>query len=134
MERTDFDRDLDEYLRARRKGTSFNLGEFLKNLMPKKQEKVELPQEVEVYDQKDKPAEKPKESMFAKMFKKEGPQGEELIRAKMAAEDALNDMKEVSKIALGAIKQMPDEQLRTFKQSPEFERLKIILKKHELIK
>lgn len=133
MEKGDFDRDLDEYLRARKKGTSFNIGDFFKGLMPKPREKVELPKEVEVYDQKEKPAEK-KDGMFAKMFKKEEPLSEELVRTKMAAEDALNDMKEVSKIALSALKQLPDEQLRAFKQGPEFERLKTILKKHELIK
>ncbi|HLF54970.1 MAG TPA: hypothetical protein VI612_04580 [Candidatus Nanoarchaeia archaeon] len=134
MDRNDFDKDLEEYLHARKKGARFNIDQFIKDFIrkfkPKPSERVEMPEEIEVYDQK----EQPKEGVFAKIFKKEEVSSEELLRTKMAAEDALEDMKEISKIALNAIKQLPDEQLRTFKQSPEFEKLKGILKKHELIK
>jgi hypothetical protein len=94
---------------------------------------VELPEEVEVYhEEAPKPA--PKEHILTKFFKKEEPVQEELLRTKMQAEDAVTDMKEIAKIALSMIKQLPDEQLRTFKQSPDFDKMKSILKKHELIK
>ncbi len=132
----EFERDMEEYLRARKRA-GFNIKEFLKGLIPKKgPERVEMPEQVEVYSEEAKPQPAPKEGVLSKIFKKEKeePANEELLRAKMQAEDAITDMKETAKIALSAIKQMPDEQLRTFKESPEFERLKMILKKHELIK
>lgn len=131
MSREEFERDMREYLRARKRA-GFNLKAFIQDLLPKRRPEVELPQEVEVYDEEVAPA--PKEGVLSKIFKKEGPVHEELLRTKMQAEDAITDMKEIAKIALSAIKQMPDEQLRTFKQSPDFEKMKVILKKHELIK
>ncbi len=126
----EFEKDMEEYLRARKKA-GFNIKEILKGLFPKKQpERVELHEEVEVYEE-----EAPKESVITKLFKKkEEPPHEELLRAKMQADDAVADMKEIAKIALSMIKQLPDEQLRAFKNSPDFEKLKTILKKHELIK
>ena len=102
--------------------------------MPKKgPDHVELPEEVEVYHEgPPKPARK--ENVLTKFFNKEEPANEELVRTKMQAEDAVTDIKEISKIALNMIRQLPDEQLRGFKQSPDFDRLKTILKKHDLIK
>ena len=132
MSRDDFERDMKEYLRARKRA-GFDIKQFLQNLMPKQKEAVELPEEVEVYHEEETPT-KRKEHVLTKFFKKEEPVHEELARTKMQAEDALTDMKEIAKIALGMIKQLPDEQLRTFKQSPDFEKMKSILKKHELIK
>ena len=126
---------MEEYLRARKKAgfKGFNLRELLQKLLPKeKPRKVELPEEVTVYEE-EMPAE-PKEGMLSKLFKKEEPAGEELLRTKMELEDTVTDMKEISKIALGIVKQLPDEQLRQFKSSPDFEKLKTILKKHDLIK
>jgi len=53
----------------------------------------------------------------------------------MLVKDELNqDMKEIAKIALTAIKHMPPEQLASFKASTEFSRLKALLKKYSLIK
>jgi hypothetical protein len=132
MSRDEFERDLKEYLRARKRA-SFDFKALLQNLIPKKREAVEIPEEVEVYDE-EAPAPKRKEHVLTKFFKKEEPVNEELARTKMQAEDALGDMKEIAKIALGMIKQLPDEQLREFKQSTDFEKMKTILKKHELIK
>jgi len=136
MAKEAFERDLQDYLHARKRAR-FNIKEsvqgFLKKITPRRSpEKVEMHEEVEVYHEKEEKPSK-KENMFTKMFKKE-PQQEEILRTKMQAEDAVSDMKEISKIALGMIKQLPDEQLRAFKESPDFEKLKNILKKHELIK
>ncbi|MBW2969938.1 hypothetical protein KY309_02675 [Candidatus Woesearchaeota archaeon] len=131
-----FDHEMEEYIGARRRA-SFNVKGFIQEILKKiekKRPKFELHEEVEVYEEDNK-AEKPqKEGILQKIFKKEEPAGEELIRTKMQLEDTITDIKEISKIALSAVKQLPDEQLRTFKQSPEFERLKVVLKKHELIK
>ena len=136
MAKEEFERDLQDYLHARKRAR-FNIKEslqgFLKKITPKRSpETVEMHEEVEVYHEK---VEKPvkKESILTKIFKKE-PHQEEVLRTKMQADDAVSDMKEISKIALGMIKQLPDEQLREFKESPDFEKLKNILKKHELIK
>ncbi len=134
MHKDEFDRDMQEYLRARKKA-GFDIRGLINKLLPKKQPSphVDLPEEVEVYhEESQKPARK--ETVLTKFFKKEEPANEALLREQMRADDALNDMKEVSKIALSAVKQLQDEQLREFKQSPDFERLKTILKKHDLIK
>ncbi len=128
----EFEKDMEEYLRARKRA-GFNIQEILKNLFPKKQpEHVELHEEVEVYHEN---APKPKkDGVLTKFFKKEEPSNEELIRTKMQAEDAVADLKEISKITLNMIRKLPDEHLKEFRQSADFDRMKIILKKHELIK
>ena len=48
--------------------------------------------------------------------------------------EAPTELKELAKISLGVIRQLSDEELKLFKQSPEFEKIKEILKKHELIR
>ncbi|VVB80847.1 Uncharacterised protein [uncultured archaeon] len=131
MHKEEFEREMEEYLRARKKA-GFNIKAFFQNLLPKKREKVEMPEEVEVYEEEAK--QEPKEGMLAKLFKKEEPINEELLRTRMQVEDMTADMKEISKIALSVVKQLPDEQLRAFKESPDFEKLKVVLKKHDLIK
>lgn len=131
MHKEEFERDMEEYLRARKKA-GFNLKDLLKKFMPEKKKEVELPEEVEVYEEEAKT--EPKEGMLAKLFKKEEPLNEELLRTRMQVEDMSSDMKEISKIALSVVKQLPDEQLRTFKESPDFDKLKTILKKHDLIR
>ena len=136
MSRDEFERDMKEYLRTRKRA-GFNLKSLVQDFFPKKKpEQVELHEEVEVYEESSKQplGQRVKEKVLTKFFKKEEPAEEEIMRTKMEAEDAISDMKEVSKIALGVVKQLPDEQLREFKQSEDFEKLKTILKKHELIK
>lgn len=129
----DFERDLDDYLQARKRAR-FDIKRFLKQLVPEKQPaRVDVPEDVEVYEQQDQPAQQPKGQPFLKkFFKKED--AEELARSNMKAEDAIADLKEVSKITLNIIKELPDDNLMHVKQSPDFERLKTILKKHDLIK
>jgi len=128
----EFEKEMEEYIRARKRAT-FNLKDILKKLIPKKQpDHVELHEEVEVYHEAAQPVKK--DSMLTKFFKKEEPANEELMRTRMAAEDAIADIKEISKITLNMIRQLPDEQLRQFRQSEDFEKMKVILKKHELIK
>ena len=133
----EFDKDMEDYLRARKRaGISIKgLKEILQNLIPKRKlpDHIELHEEVEVYHEK-APETKRKDSMLTKFFKKEDHSSEEFLQAKMAAEDAIADIKEISKITLNMIRQLPDEQLRQFRQSEDFEKMKTILKKHELIK
>lgn len=136
MGNDDLSKELDEYLRARKKSTfSFRnlldkITEKLKTISPQKTQ-VAIPQDIEVYSE---PAPKPqKKPFYHKFFSKENV-NEDLIRARMQAQDAIDDIREISKISLKMIKDLPDETLRKFKESPEFEKLKSILKKHELIK
>lgn len=132
MSRDEFEKDMKEYLHTRKKA-GFNIKAIIQDFWPKpKKDLVELPEEVELYhEEKPRPV---KENRLTKWFKKEEPAHEELARTKMQADDAITDLKEIAKIALGVVKQLPDEPLRTFKQSEDFEKLKVILKKHELIK
>ena len=143
MPRDEFDRDLNEYLSARKRASRFNIKGLFVRFLPKRSEKptappVEMPESVEVYEE---PKERPSlfstfksssKNMFSSL--KSDKESEELATSRMQAEDAVNDMKEVAKITLGMIKTLPDEQLRHFKKSPDFDRLKALLKKHELIK
>ncbi|MEM3153998.1 MAG: hypothetical protein QW165_00320 [Candidatus Woesearchaeota archaeon] len=133
----EFDKDMEEYLRARKRaGINLKkLNELVQKIIPKKKvpEHIELHEEVEVYHEK-APENKRKDSMLTKFFKREEPPHEELMRMKMAVEDTKTDIKEISKITLNIIRQLPDEQLRQFRQSENFEKMKTILKKHELIK
>lgn len=126
----DLTRDLDDYLKARKRATGIkDFFTRLKNrITPSPKPDIVLPEDMEVYDER---ATKP---FLERIFSKHDPPKELLIRAQLEAEDAKDDLKEVSKIALHIIKQLPDEHLRPFRQSEEFARLKHILKKHELIK
>jgi hypothetical protein len=130
MSRDDFERDMREYISARKRAR-FNIKTFLQDILPKMPKKAQpMPEEVEVYTEKPI-QEQPKESILTKWFKKET---EELTCTKMEAEDTKTDLKEMARITLGMIKQLPDQQLKDIKQSSDFEKLKTILKKHDLIK
>jgi hypothetical protein len=133
----EFEKDMEDYIRARKRaGINLkNIKEFIQNILPKKKlpDHIELHEEVEVYHEKPQPVRK--DSMLTKFFqKKEEPTSEELMRAKMAVEDTAADIKEISKITLNMIRQLPDEELKKFRQSPDFDKMKAILRKHELIK
>lgn len=54
--------------------------------------------------------------------------------AKEIESESIREMKEISRIALGVIRQLPDEELKKFKLSSDFERLKEILRKNKLIR
>ncbi len=136
-----FDRELEVYLSARRKGKPFSFKEFFGKLMPKRDEIIEVTEDT-LYPEVDKiPAneEKSKLPWLKKFFSnvklpqkkaKEEPE----IEYKLLAEDAVCDLKKVTKIALEAIKNLPPEKIKDFKDKEEFTSLKKILKKHELIK
>jgi len=129
MSKNEFEKDLHEYLRTRKKA-GFSIKSLIKDILPKPKPKTEIPTEVEVYTE-EAPKE-PKQPILQRIFKKDST--EELLQAKMQAEDAISDVKEMAKITLSMIKKLPDEQLKAIKSTEEFEKMKTILKKHELIK
>ncbi|RMD57678.1 hypothetical protein D6825_03275 [Candidatus Woesearchaeota archaeon] len=161
MARDQFDKDLEEYLHARRASKSFR--NYISSIMPNKrktegikktasealedEQKVQKQeakareehnqhsQEDKASSKKDKDAlnsETKRESIFSRIFKKD--ESEKISELEDQKKQAVEDLKEVAKIALKAIKQLPEEDLRFFKTSPDFARLKSILEKHKLIK
>ncbi len=153
MTRGEFERELEQYIAQRRKAKIRfpNIFGGIKKNMPE----PELPPEIEKYDE-GSPAESlqslsgeepekdiSQKSFFTKIFETLGlvnveQKTEEIPQEKLqqilAKDEITQDMKEIAKIALLIIKQLPPEQLSTFKASPEFEKLKELLKKHQLIK
>lgn len=107
----EFDKELEDYLSARRKS---GIRDVLKTILPRKPKEFSLPEDVHVYH-----AEQERKHLFK--------------RPKRDSE-LLEDMKEIAKIALIAIKELPDAELAAFKKGPDFERLKELLKKHRLIR
>jgi len=159
----EFEKELDAYISARKK-KKLNVSGFIKKMMPKPSPgPVELPPEVQAYDQTES-TEVPKienvdvvledeyedeQKTFLQKFLEwarpnakeihfEGQEKEEYqeqkIKEMVGKEMVMQDLKATAKIALYVIKQLPPEQLREFKNSSDFSELKSILKKHELIK
>jgi hypothetical protein len=154
MVRGEFERELEDYIAQRRKAKI----KFPKLFGSTKKKKMpELPPEIQKYDETT-PAESPevmpgeepeypeKKGLFTKVLeslglvsaeeKKQQPADvpAEEVQHMLVQDEKHQDMKEVAKIALAVIKQLPPDELATFKSSPEFSRLKELLKKHQLIK
>lgn len=132
MKKEEFDRDLDDYLRTRHKARSMKdfITGVIDRIKPQPRPEVELHESVELYEENHH--ENKRKSFWTK--EKEEPANEQLLRAQMQADDAVTDMKEIAKIALKAVKQLPDDKLHDFKQSDDFTKLRTVLKKHDLIK
>ena len=124
MGKKDFDKELEGYLHARRKGKRFNLGEFIQSIFPKREKSEYIEEEVPVEKEKSREKEG-KDGFFTNLFKKE---------EQATPDELFLEIKDVSRIALNAVKRLPDDELRDFKKSADFERLHAILKKHKLIK
>jgi len=133
---------------------------WVRNFIPKPTPppvQVNMPAEVETYEEKISIKPKSKQELieeyspekqnvlnfildkFSKLgwFKKPQVSEEEQeaqIKDIVAKEMVQKDLREVSKIALMAIKKLPEEDMKEFKESSEFDNLKKILKKHDLIK
>lgn len=71
---------------------------------------------------------------FAKEEMDEQEIAEEPIQEAKPADDAVSDMKEVSRIALSVLKRMSNEQVHEFKTTPDYEKFKTLLRKYQLIK
>jgi hypothetical protein len=155
MTRGEFERELEEYIAQRRKAKiKFpNIFSGFK-AKPKKMPEAELPPEIQKYEEgsppepletipgeEGSPAEK---GFFTKILETLGlvtvekKKPEEIpaeeVQKMLLKDDITQDTKEIAKIALSVVKQLPPEQLSAFKASPEFSRLKDLLKKHQLIK
>ena len=122
MKSDDFDVELEKYLDARKRSRT-SIRDILARLWPPR--KVRDVEQSFVSEKKsviDLVKEK-KEQVVAKFKSKD-----------VSAIDHSADIKEVAKIALRVIRRLPDEELKRFKESAEFEQLKEILRKHELIR
>lgn len=151
MVRGEFEKELEQYIAQRRKSKPFKLPKLF-NLKKAKKMEPELPPEIQKYEEGTpaEPVEIPgeeaaqKKSLFSRVLEAIGlTKGEkareeqippEEVQKMLAQEEHAQDMKEIAKIALSAIKQLPPEQLAQFKSSPEFARLKDLLRKYQLIK
>ena len=142
MAKRDFEKELGEYISARNKGKPFSLKKFISGLVPKKDEVVEIPENIELYSDEEiiKIEEEPKEPWLKRIFsidskkEKENQDKSQDIEYKVMAEDAIHDLKSVTKIALETIKELPSNKVKKFRESESFAKMKKILKKHELIK
>lgn len=130
-------KDLDDYLKARHKKKVDFKGFFKKFKPAKREKKVDLPEDIEVYDDKEDVIVDKKKNVnvlgwISSKFKKREKEDSEALKFEIVS--LTDDLKDVAKIALTAVKKLPDDKLTEFKQSPEFEKLKKILKQHNLIK
>jgi len=139
MAKRDFDREMEAYISAKRKGKPFSFKDFISKIIPKHDETVDVPEDVEVYVEQEEikaePVEK-KEPWLKRIFsiKKEKEEPEPEVEYKLLAEDAVADLKFLTKVTLENIKNLPPDKIKEFKKSDDFDKLKKILKKHELIK
>lgn len=128
--KTDFDKDLDEYLSERsRKQFFFNMVQTFKSKKPD----VKLSPDVETYEaanavKEDKPQ---KQGFFSRLFSAEN---KEFVELHQDVQPTKDELKFVAQVALNKIKKMPSEELEVFKVSEEFQKFKEVLKRHELIK
>ncbi|MEM4240099.1 MAG: hypothetical protein QXM31_03650 [Candidatus Woesearchaeota archaeon] len=155
MTRGEFERELEQYISQRRRAKFRFPDVFGAFKGKKKMTEPELPPEVQKYDEgspaeapetmpgEEEAPEEPKKGVMTKILeslglvgggKKEEQIPAEQVKEMLAKDEHLQDMKEIAKIALLVTKKLPPEQLSEFKASPEFERLKELLRKHQLIK
>ncbi len=153
MTRGEFEKELEQYI-AQRRRARIKLPDFFSAFKRKKKmPEPELPPEIQKYEE-GSPAElpetmpgeeetEPEKGFVTKMLESLGLVGgkkpadqlpQEQVQQMLAKDELGQDMKEIAKIALFVTKQLPPEKLSDFKSSPEFERLKELLRKHQLIK
>jgi hypothetical protein len=119
--KTEFDQDLDDYLRGRRGGFFTNIlrkQEPINPITPPQPEPIQPPEPLQ------------KRGWFSTLFR-----GEELKEENQPnTPDYHDDVKSIVRISLEAVKLLPKEQLDQFKTSENFSKLKDLLKKHNFIK
>jgi hypothetical protein len=154
MTRGEFEKELEQYIAQRKRAKIRFPDVFGAFKRKKKMPEPELPPEVQKYEE-GSPAELPEEmpgteeevvekkGAFTRLLESLGLVGKEKSASNLPAEEVqqmlvkdevTQDMKEIAKIALLVIKKLPPEQMSEFKSSAEFERLKELLRKHQLIK
>jgi len=159
MAKTEFDKELSTYLIRRKKGQTTDIIKWIKGILPKPTPpavQVKLPEDVQTYEEKPETSAKKTQTnaqveeyqedkqnvlsfildklSFAKKPKLTEEEQAAKIKNIVSQEMAQKDLREISKIALVAIKKLPEEDRKEFKESSEFASLKKILKKHDLIK
>jgi hypothetical protein len=153
MTRGEFEKEMEQYI-AQRRRAKIKLPDFFSAFKRKKKmPEPELPPEVQKYEE-GSPAElpetmpgeeeaEPEKGFVTKMLESLGLVGgkktadqmsQEQVQQMLAKDELSKDMKEIAKIALFVTKQLPEDKLAEFKAGPEFERLKELLRKHQLIK
>ncbi len=153
MVRGEFEKEMEQYI-AQRRRAKIMLPDFLNMFKRKKKmPEPELPPEIQKYEE-GSPAEppetmpgeeeaEPEKGVVTKILESVGlvggkktpdPLSQKQVQQMLAKDELSKDMKEIAKIALHITKKLPPEQLSEFKASPEFERLKELLRKHQLIK
>ncbi len=160
----EFEKELEAYISSRKKKKRDVRGFFKKMIPKVTPKDVDLPPDIQAYDVNETPHEhrklenvdplleeeyederksvvekvvewfrpKPKEIHLDEQEKQEFE--EQKIKELVGKELVMQDMKEMAKIALYAIKQLPPEELQEFKKSSDFADLKQILQKYKLIK
>ncbi|MBI5065291.1 hypothetical protein HZA97_03560 [Candidatus Woesearchaeota archaeon] len=130
--KTDFDKDLDEYLSERsRKQFFFNMVQTFKSKKPE----VKLSPDVETYEAANavKEEKTSKQGFFSRLFS--STESKEFVELPhQDVQPTKDELKFVAQVALNKIKRMPSEELEVFKGSEEFQKFKEVLKRHELIK
>lgn len=124
--KTAFDKDLEEYLAHRnRRQFIHDIVQTFKSSKPT----IKLNPEIKTYEDDLEVRETPRKSFFEKLFSKKE-KTVELQELRPSKEE----LKFVAQVALNHIKKLPPEEIELFKVSAEFEKLKQVLKKYNLIK
>lgn len=151
MTRGEFEKELEQYI-AQRKRAKFKFPDIFGLKKKKKMQEPDLPPEVHKYEE-GSPAEPlevlpgeeeaVKKGALTRILESLGLVGKEKkneelpsdqVQQMLVKDEVTQDTKEIAKIALFVIKQLPEDRLSEFKSGPEFARLKELLKKHQLIK
>jgi len=169
MAKGEFDKELSTYLSRRKKAGMPDVMNFFKGLLPKPTPppvQMNLPEEVETYEEKPaapvQPQQQPKpeakkeeileevqeykadqKNVLGFIMDKIGlarkqamteEEKESKIQDLVKKEMMQKDIREIAKITLIAIKKLQPDDLKQFKNSAEFDTLKSMLKKYDLIK
>lgn len=130
MAKDEFKAELDDYLAERK--TEPILAQIFR-----KREKSDEPPIEEDYPLEDVGSQESWWTRFSKRFssqKEHQEHDEEVLVEDLPKDELRDDFKEMSKITLQVMKQLPEKELHRLKQGPQFARFKEILKKHNLIK
>ncbi|MBD3318825.1 hypothetical protein GF342_02860 [Candidatus Woesearchaeota archaeon] len=130
MSDAEFNKDMDSYIKKRRKYPA-------QETVSRREEPEPEPYEEPVEETLDEPLdEEPRQGFFSRLrkFFSGDEEPEEDFEEPEPDNEYLTDIKELGRITLHVIKQLPDEQLTHFKNSDRFSQFKHILEKHGLVK
>jgi hypothetical protein len=130
-------RDMDSYLTQRRKSDGW--GFFTKKPEHQLHPTIHTYKKEEPAMPDTAPEAKSKKGWFSsavdKMFGAEDvAEDAPLEQVQSQVADASADLKELARISLGVMKRMPGDMISEFKQTPDYDAFKDILRRHKLIK